>query len=145
MALTRKIVVGSLTLMSALTIAAYLTARIVAPQFLGLWYHRPNLSDPQWNIEKFDRNIWLSNRDRRAGMLADFERRQEPLDRSELLDLLGKRDGPYLGQDFYVPYSLGNFHRIDKSEMCSVVAKFEEDSGYFSYFKLWCKPLNSNN
>lgn len=31
---------------------------------------------------------------------ADLVSRQEPLDRSELLDLLGKRDGPYLGQDF---------------------------------------------
>lgn len=143
MVLVKKIIVGGLALAIVLIIGAFLSAGIVAPQFFRFWYYRLNLSDPQWNVEKFDQNVWLSEKDRRAGMLADFESRQEPLDRSELLELLGKRDGPYLGQDFYIPYSLGNFHRSDKNEKCSVVAKFEENSGYFSYFKLWCEPLEN--
>ena len=141
MVLGKKIMSGILSLVIVLIIAAYLAARILAPQFFGFWYYPINLEDPQWNTEKFDQSIWLNEKDRRAGMLADLEGRQDPLDRSELMELLGKRDGPYLGQDFYVPYSLGNFHRNDKNEKCSVVAKFEENSGYFSYFKLWCEPL----
>lgn len=141
MVIAKKIMVGILSLVVALIMTAYLAARILAPQFFGFWYHRINLGDPQWNVEKFDQSLWLTEKDRRAGMLVDLENRQEPLDRSELLNLLGKRDGPYLGQDFYISYSLGKFHRYNKNEKCSVVAKFEEDSGYFSYFRLWCEPL----